>query len=65
MSRRRRPSLQLLTELLVRLPHIRIPHVHLPIKMIRQSPVIIKTTEIRAADVADLQFLMSRRPRGV
>lgn len=38
---------------------------HLPIKMIRQSAIIIQPTQIRPAHVADLQFLMPRGPGGV
>lgn len=38
---------------------------HLPIKVIRKATIIIQATEICAADVAHLQFLMSRGSRGV
>lgn len=38
---------------------------HLPIKVIRQSPIIVQSTQIRATHVADLQFLVTRRPGGV
>lgn len=33
---------------------------HLPIEMVRQSPIIIQTRQVSSADIADLQFLMSR-----
>lgn len=38
---------------------------HLSVKVIRQATVVIKSTEVRTADVADLKFLMSRGTRGV
>ena len=38
---------------------------HLAVKMIRESTIIVQATEIRATHVADLQFLVARRARGV
>ena len=38
---------------------------HLPIEVIRQSSIVIQSTQIRPADVTDLKFLMPRRTRGV
>lgn len=38
---------------------------HLPVKVIRQPAVIIQPGQVRATDVADLQLLMARGPRGV
>jgi len=33
--------------------------------MVRQAPVVVEPAEVCAADIADLQFLVARRPRGV
>jgi len=38
---------------------------HLPIKMIRQPPIIIQPTQIRAAHIADLQLLVAAGPRRI
>lgn len=38
---------------------------HLAVKVIRQSPIVIQSTQIRTTHVADLQFLMSAGARGV
>lgn len=65
MPGRRRPSLQLLAQLLIRLAHVRVPHVHLAVEVVRQPAVVVEPGEVRAADVADLQLLVARGPRGV
>lgn len=62
---RRCPPLQLLLQPLPRLPHLRIAQMHLPIEVIRQSPIIIQSTQIRATHVTDLQLLVTRRSGGV
>jgi len=38
---------------------------HLPVKMVRQSPIVIQPTEIGATDVADLELLVARGTRRV
>ena len=38
---------------------------HLPIKVIRQPPIIIQPTQIRAAHIANLQLLMAAGAGGV
>lgn len=38
---------------------------HLPIKVIRQPPVVVQPTQIRAAHVADLEFLVAAGPGGI
>ena len=38
---------------------------HLPIKVIRQPPIIIQSAQIRAANITDLEFLMAGRARGI
>lgn len=65
VSHRRSPARKLLDKPLILLTHLRIAKVHLAEEMISQTAIIIKAGEIRAADVADLQFLMSRRSRGI
>ena len=65
VTNRRRSTLELLAELLERLAHIRISHMHFSKEVICQSSVVIKATKIRAAHVADLQFLMTGRTRGI
>lgn len=65
VTNRRRSTLELLTELLERLAHIRISHMHFTKEMICQSSVVIKATQICTAHVADLQFLMTGRTRGI
>lgn len=59
------PSLQLSAKLLEALAHIRISHMHLSEEMIRQSSVIIKSTKVGAAHVADLQLLVAGRSGGI
>lgn len=56
---RRQPSLELLTKLFPSLAHIRVSHVHLAEEVIRQTTVVIQSTEVCAAHVADLQFLVA------
>lgn len=38
---------------------------HFPVKVIRQSSVIVEPRQVRATDIADLQLLVSRRARRV
>ena len=38
---------------------------HLSIEMVRQSPIIIQTTQIRPTNITDLQLLVTRRAAGV
>jgi hypothetical protein len=38
---------------------------HLSVEVVRQATVVVKSAEVRTADVADLEFLMSRRTRRV
>jgi hypothetical protein len=38
---------------------------HLSIKVICQSPIVVQSAEIGAADITDLKFLMTRRPRRI
>lgn len=57
----RRPSFQLLAQLLIRLAHVRVSHVHLPVEVIRQPAIIVESTQIGTANVADLQLLVARR----
>lgn len=38
---------------------------HFPIKVIRQPPIIVQSTQIRATHITNLQFLVTRRPGGV
>lgn len=65
VTNRRRSILEFLAELFERFAHIRITHMHFPEEMIRQSTVVVKATQIRAAYVADLQFLMTGWTRGI
>lgn len=62
---RRRPSLKLLTKLLPSLAHVRVSHVHLSEEMIRQTTVVIESTKVCAAHVADLQFLVAGGAGGI
>lgn len=61
----RRPPLELLAQLLVRLAHVGVAHVHLAVEVVRQAAVVVEAGEVGAADVADLQLLVARGPRGV
>lgn len=38
---------------------------HLPVEMIRQSPIVVQATQIRTTHVADLQLLMPAGARGI
>lgn len=38
---------------------------HLAVEMIRQSSIVVQSTQIRTTHVADLQFLMAAGARGV
>lgn len=38
---------------------------HLSEEMVRQPTIVIETTQVRAADIAHLQFLMTRRTGGI
>lgn len=58
-------ALELLAEFLKRLAHVRVTHVHFTEEMIRQSTIVIETTQICAANIAYLQLLMTRRARGI
>lgn len=62
---RRRPSLKLLTKLLPSLAHVRVSHVHLSEEVVRQTAVVVQSTKVGAAHVADLQFLVAGGARGV
>lgn len=61
MPGRRRPSFQLLAQLLIRLAHVRVSHVHLPVEVVRQTAIVVESTQIGAANIADLQLLVARR----
>lgn len=65
MTNRRSSTPQLGAEFLEALAHIRISHMHLPEEVIRQSSVIIKSAEVGATHVADLQLLVAGRPGGI
>lgn len=65
VTNRRRSSLKLLAKFPERLAHIRISHVHFSKEVVRQSAVVIETTEVCAAHVADLQLLVTRGAGGV
>lgn len=62
---RRWSTLEFLAEFLERFAHIRISHMHFSKEMVCQPTVIVKATEVRAAHVAHLQFLMTGRTRGI
>lgn len=55
----RGPALKLDAEPLETLAHIRISHVHLSEEVICQSSVIIESTQVCTAHVADLELLMT------
>jgi hypothetical protein len=55
----RGPALKLDAEPFKTLAHIRISHVHLSEEVICQSSVIIESTQVCAAHVADLELLMT------
>lgn len=38
---------------------------HLPIKMVRQSAIVVQPTQIRTTDIAHLQLLVPARPAGI
>lgn len=61
----RRPAFELAAELLVGLAHVRVTHVHLAEEVVCQAPVVIQSAEVGAADVADLQLLVTGRTGGV
>jgi len=39
--------------------------VHFPIEVVRQSSIVIQPAQVRATDIADLEFLVTRGPTGV
>jgi len=62
--RRRRRGLRfallpILSELRQHVPQLMIPQVHLASKVVRQSAVRVKNGQVRAADIANTQFLVS------
>lgn len=57
--------LELRTQFPTCLAHVGIAHVHLSKEMIRQPPVVVEPTQVRTADIADLQLLVTRWPRGI
>ena len=65
MAHRRRPTLELLAELLEPLAHIGVSHVHLAKEVVGQAAVVVETAQVGAADVADLQLLVAGRAGGV
>lgn len=60
VTNRRGPPFELFAQLLVRLAHLGIAHMHLSEEMIRQPTVVVQATQIRAANVTHLQFLVPR-----
>ena len=61
----RRASLELFAEFLISFAHIRISHMHFSKKVVCQSTIVVKTTQVCTAHVADLQFLMARGTGGI
>lgn len=58
-------ALQLSGKLLGSLAHIRVSHVHLSEEVICQSSIVVESTQVGTADVADLQLLVTRRTGGI
>ena len=50
---------KLFAQLLIRFAHIRIAHVHFAEKVIRQPAVVVQSTQVGAANVTNLQFLVT------
>ena len=61
----RRASLELFAEFLISFAHIRISHMHFSKKVVCQSTIVVKTTQVCAAHVANLQFLVARGTGGI
>lgn len=47
-------------ERLVGLAHLRVAQVHLAVEVVRKATIVVQTTEVCAAHVADLEFLVTR-----
>lgn len=65
VSRRRGAALELLCEAIALFAHLGVAEMHLAEEVVGETAVVVEAREVCAADVADLQFLVSRRARGV
>lgn len=65
MANRWCAAFQLRAELLEALAHVRVSHMHFSEEVIRQSSVVIKSTEVGPAHVADLQLLVAGWAGGI
>ena len=65
VTNRWRASLELFAKFLKSFAHIRISHMHFSKEVVCQSTIVVKTTQVCAAHIANLQFLMARRTGGI
>lgn len=59
VTHRRGASLEFDAQLLAVLAHIGVSHVHLPEEVICQAAVVVKARQVSAADIANLQLLVT------